>query len=585
MAVRKLGPPRVAVLGGGVSGLTLAWYLRARARDALAAARALAGTRGTSAAAAHPGGGGGGGRDALRELLDLEVVVVERAPRLGGWVQSVDGGPSSGNGGGGGGDGASPGSRGHVFERGPRGFRPSGTGLQTLRLVEALGLADAAVRPEDAAKHRFLYVDGALQKMPAGLADLARMPPVLRESLRGIVGEPFRPRGLWADESIHDFVSRRFSPHVAEKLVGAMVSGIYAGDPKELSVRSCLPRLWDWELDAGSVLKGAFGVGGAKNSRGGGVGGAGAARRVDVVHDDDSEFVRTFSKASQVSFQHGMEQLTRTLADALDRDPAVRIVTGQGAAEIGTGAEGAGGALSTPQGMYVSLDDGETLECDHVFSTLPAPALRAALQRGRSGPGAGGDDGLDTVCDLLGDIHAVDVGVVNLAFEGPEDPIKREGFGYLIPSSEGERILGVSFDSCIFPGQSVPGRGAPDGTNGSSDNKVVETRVCVMIGGVHGRDVASMDESALLDEARSALSRQLGMSDAALATEVSSCAGVMRECIPQYRVGHGELVRQVELELQREMPGLTVLGTPFYGVGIADCVARAEATAHEFRLA
>jgi hypothetical protein len=120
-----------------------------------------------------------------------------------------------------------------------------------------------------------------------------RMPSVLKEALRGIVHEPFVPRGLWSDETVHSFVSRRFGDHAATRVFGGMVSGIYAGDIHRLSMKSCFPKLWNWERDHGSVLKGMF----SKSSPN--------QDPFQGVVAEDSPFVQSYATAAQVSFKHG----------------------------------------------------------------------------------------------------------------------------------------------------------------------------------------------------------------------------------------------------------------------------------------
>eukprot|EP00946_MAST-07B_sp_MAST-7B-sp1_P000788 g788.t1 len=529
---------RVAVLGGGISGLSLSWYLRVAA-----------------AAGSH-----------------TELVLVEGSDRVGGWIKSdVDSG--------------------HVFERGPRGFRPSGTGVQALRLIEEIGLAQHAVRPEDAAKNRFLYVDGRLQKMPSSAADvLLRMPNVLRRAIGDVLLEPTRPRGLWSDESIHDFVSRRFGAHVSEKIVGGMVSGIYAGDTRALSLRACFPRLWELERDHGSIVKGLLFPGKKTENVPGSVAAAADEQENPVagITSNDSAFVREFSKAAQVSFTGGMEQLTRTLEERLREDSGVRIIKGDPVSKIFTystqGEVPLTNVPGTHHGASVVLDSGEVIECDHIFSTLPAPALSNALVSSLEDechhevgePQISGHARLASgISQLLDNIDAVDVGVVNLAFSSVPEKLKIiPGFGYLVPSSENDRVLGVSFDSCIFPTQ---GDACVTPNHTIADSSIAEDkafRVCVMIGGVHGRDVIDMTEEELLKEAKSGLSRHVGLNDADLGSIIAFKAGVMRQCIPQYRVGHNALVRDIEKALDSTNglttanqfgSALTVLGNSFYG--------------------
>uniref|UniRef100_A0A8C6UBD5 Protoporphyrinogen oxidase n=1 Tax=Neogobius melanostomus TaxID=47308 RepID=A0A8C6UBD5_9GOBI len=155
---------RVAVLGGGIGGLAAAHYLRKRAPGA-------------------------------------KVLLLEGSERLGGWLWS-NRRP----------DGA-------VFELGPRGVRPVGAvGRNTLNLVSELGL-EAEVIPVTyshvASQNRFLFVRGQLWKMPAGLSGLLKTtPPFSRPLLPLLLREMFVSKNQRDDESLHAFVSRRFSSEV-----------------------------------------------------------------------------------------------------------------------------------------------------------------------------------------------------------------------------------------------------------------------------------------------------------------------------------------------------------------------------------
>ncbi|KAJ1559809.1 hypothetical protein HK405_009273, partial [Cladochytrium tenue] len=220
---------RVAVLGGGVSGLAAAWHL---ARAPASAAR--------------------------------EIIVLEASPRFGGWLHSVRS------------------DRGDLFELGPRTLRPAGDpGTATLAMVRArgprvheLGLANevmTASKTSPAARNRLILHRGELNLLPSTLGSLLfrRPPPVLDGAVTGFLREPFVPRRRAAvaldndqydddddDESVHDFVARRFSPAIAENVVSAVLRGIYAGDARKLSARSAAAGLWNLEKKHGSILRG-----------------------------------------------------------------------------------------------------------------------------------------------------------------------------------------------------------------------------------------------------------------------------------------------------------------------------------------
>src|SRR4029077_4389790 len=71
--------------------------------------------------------------------------------------------------------------------------------------------------------------------------------------VRDILGKSTPPAN---DESVAAFIRRKFSPQLLDRLVGPFVSGIYAGDPERLSLRSAFPQLYEAEKSAGSIIRG-----------------------------------------------------------------------------------------------------------------------------------------------------------------------------------------------------------------------------------------------------------------------------------------------------------------------------------------
>lgn len=106
------------------------------------------------------------------------------------------------------------------------------------------------------------------------------------------------------DESIYDFAVRRFSPLVAERLLDPVASGIFGGDIRNLSVRSCFKMLYDMEQDSGSVVRGML---------------FGKSSATDTLLDGSikSEFVRSHEQSVSVSFQNGMSSLMRALESTI----------------------------------------------------------------------------------------------------------------------------------------------------------------------------------------------------------------------------------------------------------------------------
>ncbi|KAJ2397861.1 oxygen-dependent protoporphyrinogen oxidase, partial [Coemansia sp. RSA 2559] len=194
----------ISVLGGGISGLSTAWYLSQRLPP------------------------------------NVKVQLIEGSSRLGGWVRSEvrqTGGGAS-----------------FLAEKGPRTLRAgdSREALAVLELVDDLDLRSQVVsasRMSAAARNRYIYYKGELNCMPSGLASLLTgLPPAVRCLPRGIWHDLTTPKDTAvansADESIHSFISRRFGEDVDDNLASAVMHGIYAADTKELSARALLYPFW-----------------------------------------------------------------------------------------------------------------------------------------------------------------------------------------------------------------------------------------------------------------------------------------------------------------------------------------------------
>ena len=191
---------KIIILGGGISGLSLLWYLRQR-----------------------PG---------------YDVTLLEKSSRVGGWICSLK-------------------KKGFLFERGPHSCRSKGQGKATLQLLEELGLQSQVVQGNPAAQQRYLYLNGCLQKVPSNLLSLL-FSPLTRPILPKLFKEWKILSGQEEDESIDDFFARRFGIEAVETFLDPLVTGIYAGDIHQLSAKSCFPQLFQWEREYGSILKGAL---------------------------------------------------------------------------------------------------------------------------------------------------------------------------------------------------------------------------------------------------------------------------------------------------------------------------------------
>ena len=194
-------PPRVVIVGGGLSGLALAFRIRER-------------------------------------LPHAQLTVLEKRPAAGGNIATI----------------ARDGFR---VECGPNGIfdaKPS-----TLQLCRDLGLGDRLIVASEASrKNRYLFLDGKLRALPGSLASFLTSPVLSVRAKISLLLEKYRkrPADVPADESVAAFARRRAGKEVADVFADAIVTGIHAGDPELLSVAAAFPRLPRFEREYGSVMRG-----------------------------------------------------------------------------------------------------------------------------------------------------------------------------------------------------------------------------------------------------------------------------------------------------------------------------------------
>ncbi|XP_058231867.1 protoporphyrinogen oxidase isoform X2 [Hemibagrus wyckioides] len=430
----------VAVLGGGIGGLSACYYLS-------------------------------------KSTHVSKVVLLEATGRFGGWINTTRRE-----------DGA-------VFEHGPRGVRPAGAvGRNTLNMLSDLGLeCEILPVPHDhvASKNRFLYMNGEIHKLPSSLSGVVKtVPPFSSPIILSVMKEILVRKGKEEDESVHSFMSRRFGSELADIAMDCLCRGVFAGDSRKLSVRSCFLPLHRAEQDWGSVLLGLLLSGGGGGEKAGAGSMSALARRARA------------ESWSQWSLTDGMQTLPDALQEALRGRERVEL---HHSTPVRTLTHTAGG-------WEIKLENGATLNADHVISALPASVLASLLP-----PAAA------PLSHLLCEINTVSVGLVNLEYEGSVLPVT--GFGHLIPSSVDKSVLGVVYDSVPFPQHNR--RGEPT------------TRMTVMMGGAWFEETLGppdeVKDQVLLDGALQAVRSHLNITS----SPVWSRAAVLKSHLNMFM--HGEL--------------------------------------------
>ena len=204
---------RIAIVGGGISGLTAAYTL-AQARG---------------------------------HGLPVSEFLIEADNRLGGVVRTEH-------------------LEGFVLEGGPDSFISEKP--EAAALCRELGLGDSLIGSNDDERQTYILHKGRLVPLPEGLMLLAptRIRPFLKSPLLPLTSKlmvatewfvtPTKPRDY--DESIGTFVRRHFGKAMLENIVDPLLAGVYGGDAMSLSVASVLPRFREMENQYGSLIRGAM---------------------------------------------------------------------------------------------------------------------------------------------------------------------------------------------------------------------------------------------------------------------------------------------------------------------------------------
>jgi oxygen-dependent protoporphyrinogen oxidase len=185
--------------------------------------------------------------------------------------------------------------------------------------------------------------------------------------------------------------------------------------------------------------------------------------------------------------------------------------------------------------MEVKTTAGD-FRADRVYSTLPAPALAKLLP-----------DYAPTL--PISSVITLGLGYYNSV-------LKKQGFGYLVPSKENENILGAVWDSSVFPSQDTNHR---------------RTRITAMVGGAHRPDLLNLTDDQIAEIAIADLEKHTGL------TRRPDVISVHRSisAIPQFPVGYPQTLEKLRAKLAKKMPALHLLGNNFHGLSINDCIASA----------
>ncbi len=438
----------------------------------------------------------------------VATLTLEAAPRPGGVIKSVQ-------------------RDGYLIECGPQSF--SGNRAITA-ICEELELLEERVLADPKAP-RFVLINGKLQPVPMNPLGLLVSPLLSggtkRAILRDILGKSAAPE---PDESVADFVRRKYSERLLDRLVGPFVSGIYAGDPEKLSLRAAFPILYEAEKASGSIFRGIF-----------------AAIKARAAKRPKGPRVPRERPTLQ-TFTEGNEMLIKALALNLGERLQCGVeVLGIEHLEWGHDAKAPRFRVTvqTPQGE-------EWVETERLVLAAP-PAVAGKLLRA-----------LDSEFEKqLSGVEYAGVAVVSLGYRKRDVSHSIDGFGFLVPRSSGLSDLGTVWNSSLFPGR------APDG----------EALMTSFVGGATNPGALQQSETTLAELIHKELTPLLGIRSEPVFSNVT----IWPRALPQYNLGH--TVRLAALEkLRAKFPGLYFAGNYLNGPAIGTCIEQALKVADGIRV-
>jgi oxygen-dependent protoporphyrinogen oxidase len=405
---------------------------------------------------------------------------------------------------------------GFIVERGPDSFISQKP--EAINLCKKLGLEGRLIGTSPDHPSTYVCLKNKLVTMPDGLSLMipTKFMPFILSPLFSWIGkirmgmDLFIPKSKEkGDESLASFVRRRMGKEALEKMAEPMLAGIYASDPELMSIKSTFPVFVQTEQKYRSLILGMI-----------------ARKREQTLHRDKiPKGKQPFSLF--MTLKNGLDEMIVALVEK-----ATTIVFRAGTKVTN---------LSFAEKAWkLTLDDGSIISADAIILATPAK-ISAHLLEPTSPKVAG----------LLNEIRYVSTATVSIAYKKEGFPHSLDGFGFVIPKTEGKRILACTWTSSKFP-ERVP-------------------EECVMlrcfVGGATREELAELDEGAIGIMVREELLDIMGIDCEPVFLKVFR----YKKANVQYRVGHAALIESVRKELQ-SFPGLMVAGSAYTGIGIPDCI-------------
>ncbi|HEX8815780.1 MAG TPA: protoporphyrinogen oxidase [Terriglobales bacterium] len=375
-----------------------------------------------------------------------------------------------------------------------------------------LGIGDQLVPSNDAERKTFIVVKGRLVVIPDGLMFMVPtkiLPTVLSPLFS--VGAKLRMAAEWfhpprkadEDETVAAFVTRHYGPEMVDRLADPLLSGVYGGGADQLSVRAALPRFAEMEAQHGSLGRAML-----------------SARR------KMAKAAKGPGRPLFTALTGGMQGMADAAVAKLDGSKLKPSTPVQ--------------SITREAGGWVVSAGYASDYFDAVVIATPAQIAADLVD----------NFGSDLATDLRGIVYTSSI-TVNLGYEGGVRQSLPPGFGFLVPRSEGTRMMAATFVHNKFPHRAAANRAL----------------IRCFVGAARNEAILNAPDDEILNSVRAELGQIIGLSAEPLFGRVHR----WRRSMAQYGVGHLERLSRIDSFLQ-QLPGLALAGNGYRGIGVPDCI-------------
>ncbi len=450
---------RVVIIGGGISGLAAAYWL-------------------------------------MKEHVD--VYVLEKAGQAGGSMDTQT-------------------ENDFLFDRGPN----SGLDITPFlgEMVKGLELDDELIYADSIGNKRYILRNNQLHALPMSPLALIKSRLFSTAGKLRLLKEPFVGRseeGYY--QSVAQFVQRRLGQEFLDYAINPFISGVYAGRPEDLSVKSAFPKLYELEETYGGLIMGTI-----------------RSMRKRKKSKETSK-----QSAKMFSFRNGMQTLPKAIAKKL-KDRFIPLADVQ--------------EIVKENNKYIlhynNAGTMKTLEADIVLSTAPAYIAAELFNKFDS-----------KLTNHLNDIYYPPVMVIYTAFKTADIKQSLDGFGFLIPEKEKKNFLGSIWSSILFPNRTAEGTAS----------------FTIFTGGARQTGIAAEDKEKVVNRTLREFKEIMGIDE--LTDPVHLSHRYWAKAIPQYRVGYIEHEKYFA-EFEKKFPELLIGGNYRGGISVGDCLKNSKPTAEK----